>query len=265
MSAMTALGDLGAAARTDRTLRRLDGPMFGALARSAMPMAVADPYQPDAPLIFVNEAFTRLTGYSAAESLGRNCRFLQGADTDPAVVAAVAAALRDEREIHVELLNYRRDGTPFWNSLFIAPVRDDDGALLCFLATQVDVTSVRRARTTEAALQASQQALLEAHARFRVALGTSAGVAGWEWHVGANRIIGDARFAALYRLSAHDEAGGITPETFFSIIHPADRVRIRLAMGGHAARRRSVREGIPHRAAGWRDPLGRWPGAQPFR
>ncbi|HEY9884465.1 MAG TPA: PAS domain S-box protein, partial [Thermosynechococcaceae cyanobacterium] len=101
---------------------------------------ITDPHQSDNPIIYSNLAFSRITGYTAAEILGQNCRFLQGADTDRAVVADIRAALDEQREIQTTLLNYRKDGTPFWNELKLAPVLSQQGDLLYFVGIQTDVT-----------------------------------------------------------------------------------------------------------------------------
>jgi PAS domain S-box-containing protein len=93
----------------------------------------------DQPLVYVNDAFERITGYEAEEVLGRNCRFLQGPDTDPEPVAELRAAIDEGRPTTVVLRNYRADGTPFWNRASITPVRDD-GELTHFLGFQTDVT-----------------------------------------------------------------------------------------------------------------------------
>ncbi|WP_299234090.1 bacterio-opsin activator domain-containing protein [Natronomonas sp.] len=103
-------------------------------------ITVADPSEPDEPLIYVNEAFERMTGYDKHEALGRNCRFLQGEGTDPESVAEVREAIEQNRPVSVELLNYRKDGDPFWNQLDLAPVRNDDGDVTHYLGFQADVT-----------------------------------------------------------------------------------------------------------------------------
>jgi PAS domain S-box-containing protein len=103
-------------------------------------VCVCDATRPDNPIVYVNRAFEPLTGYAAAEVLGRNCRFLQGPATDPAAVAEIRAAIRDERPCLVELLNYRKDGTTFWNALSLAPLHDDAGRLTHFVGVQTDVT-----------------------------------------------------------------------------------------------------------------------------
>ncbi len=117
-------------------------------------MCLTDPHQPDNPLIFCNAAFEQLTGYSQDEILGRNCRFLQGDGTDREVVAQIERDIAAGEDIHQELLNYRKDGTPFWNALFVSPVVDPDGSLVYHFASQLNVT---RRREAEAVLQQSQR------------------------------------------------------------------------------------------------------------
>lgn len=100
---------------------------------------VADPSRPDMPVVFVSDAFARLTGYSREEALGRNCRFLQGEGTDPAQIAAMRDAVARGDEYEDTLLNYRRDGSPFHNHLRLIPVRDHDDALVYYVALQREV------------------------------------------------------------------------------------------------------------------------------
>ncbi|MET0765701.1 MAG: SpoIIE family protein phosphatase [Blastococcus sp.] len=124
---------------------------------------ITDPQQPDNPLVWVNPSFTRVTGYEAEEAVGRNCRFLQGPATDPAAVEAIRTAMRKQRTHTTTLLNYRKDGTAFWNQLSISPVFDGDGALVSFVGVQTDVTErVRVEREREAAFTAEQAARQEA-------------------------------------------------------------------------------------------------------
>lgn len=127
-----------------------------ALDVAAEGVTIADACLPDRPLIYVNEGFERVTGYPAVEVLGRNCRFLQGPGTDPAAVERIRAAVAGERECVEEILNYRRDGTPFWNRLSITPVRDEAGEVTHFIGIQSDVTARRNA---EEGLRHAKEAL----------------------------------------------------------------------------------------------------------
>ncbi|SQD94404.1 PAS domain-containing protein [Parafrankia sp. BMG5.11] len=101
---------------------------------------ITDPRQPDNPLIWANPAFERVTGYSLAEVVGRNCRFLQNGDDDQPALAELRAGLAAGRHVVVVLRNYRRDGTPFWNELAISPVFDPLGEITHFVGVQTDVT-----------------------------------------------------------------------------------------------------------------------------
>jgi PAS domain S-box-containing protein len=109
-------------------------------AENALPMSVADATQPDLPLVYVNTAFERLTGYSRAEVLGRNCRFLQHGVAEHPARAALRTALNEGRACTVLLRNRRRDGSLFINELHVAPIRDADGRLTHFIGVQSDVT-----------------------------------------------------------------------------------------------------------------------------
>ncbi len=213
-------------------VRRLAGPMLAHIERSGMSLICTDARQPDNPIVFVNDAFTRLTGYRADEVVGRNCRFLQGAKSDPATTHRIATAVRSGSQVEAEILNYRRDGSAFWSGLFIAPVRDKAGRLAYFLSTQADVTATRDAVIVGRLAQPNEEQLAEVNERLRVALSAAGIAAAWEWHIADNRIVGDERFAALYGLTASKAAEGVGPSVFFSIIHPMDRARIRLAVSG---------------------------------
>ena len=115
-------------------------PFAAAIRATRVPMIVTDPSQPDNPIVFSNDAFLNLTGYSREECLGRNCRFLQGPDTDRAAVQRVREAVGQNRDISIDLLNYRKDGTPFWAALCVSPVIDERGATRFFFASQLDVS-----------------------------------------------------------------------------------------------------------------------------
>ncbi len=111
-----------------------------AIEASSVGVVIASATLPDLPIIYVNPAFETITGYSAAEVLGRNCRFLQGDERDQDALHEVRAALREGRETFVTLRNYRKDGQMFWNELHIAPIADADGYITHFVGLQNDVT-----------------------------------------------------------------------------------------------------------------------------
>jgi PAS domain S-box-containing protein len=115
-----------------------------AIQAASQGIIVTDPHQPDNPIVFANLGFERLTGYGSDDVLGRNCRFLQGPDTDPDTVREIREAVAAARRCAVEILNYREDGTTFWNELSISPVLDATGALTHFVGVQTDVTQRRR-------------------------------------------------------------------------------------------------------------------------
>ncbi len=121
---------------------------FAAIEMTRMPMVITDPHQDDNPIVFANNAFLDLTLYEKEEVVGRNCRFLQGAQTDRGEVAKLREAIEAEDSIALELLNYKRDGTPFWNAVFIGPIHDASGKLLYFFASQIDVTRRRESEKT---------------------------------------------------------------------------------------------------------------------
>jgi hypothetical protein len=107
----------------------------------ASPIAavISNPRLPDNPIIACNDAFIQLTGYSREEIIGRNCRFLAGKDTEPALTAALSAGIKAGQPVMAEILNYKKDGTPFRNALMVAPIFDSSGALEYFLGSQVEV------------------------------------------------------------------------------------------------------------------------------
>ena len=105
-----------------------------------MSVVFTDPNQSDNPMIFVSEEFEKQTGYTAAEAIGRNCRFLQGPDTDPNAVQAIRSALKARTRFTIDILNYRKDGTSFVNRLRIRPVFNDAGRLEYFVGAQNPVS-----------------------------------------------------------------------------------------------------------------------------
>ena len=178
-----------------------------AVAASANGIVITDPKLPDNPIVYVNPAFERISGYGADDVRGRNCRFLQGEERDQPALEELRAALRDERECRVVLRNYRKDGEPFWNELYVSPVHDDEGRLTNFVGVQNDITERRRIEGT----------LRESEERFRATFEHAA--------VGAAQVGIDGRWLRVNRRLCeivgytHDEMLGMT---FADITHPED-------------------------------------------
>ncbi len=167
---------------------------------------LSDPNQDDDPIIYANPAFSRITGYSSTEVLGRNCRFLQGADTDPNTVAQIREAIAQRREIQTTILNYRKDGQPFWNQLRISPVCSKSGELLYFVGLQSDITereqTEEQVREQALLLNQSQDAILVLDLENRILF----------WNSGAARLFG---------WTANEAIGHYLDELLFDELCPA--------------------------------------------
>ncbi|WP_416137383.1 EAL domain-containing protein [Halomonas sp. HK25] len=137
-----------------RSLRLLERSVEG----SINGVVIADAIRSDAPIIYVNPAFQRMSGYAREEVLGRNCRLLQGPETDREAVESIRRQLARGEDVHVTLLNYRKDGTPFWNDLYIAPVRDAQERITHYVGMQNDVSD-QKTHESQLAHHASHDAL----------------------------------------------------------------------------------------------------------
>ena len=131
-----------------------------AIAASSNGIVITDATQSNNPMIYVNPSFERITGYSAAEVIGRDCRFLQGGDRNQIGLLELRQAIQEQRECHAVLLNYRKDGKPFWNDLYISPVFNEHGELTNYIGIQTDITDQVK----------STQQLLESEERLRTVL-----------------------------------------------------------------------------------------------
>lgn len=134
-----------------------------AIAASHDGISISDANAPDQPLIYVNPAFEQITGYTASEVLGHNCRFLQGEDRHQDALNQLRLALQQGQDCTVVLRNYRQDGTLFWNELRIAPVRDEQGNLTHFIGLQRDITERKQAEE----VQRQSEALRHSEAKNR--------------------------------------------------------------------------------------------------
>jgi PAS domain S-box-containing protein len=205
-------------------------PLFDALKRCGLAIAVTGPVAEDCPVLYCNDAFSRLTGYPVEEILGRNCRFLQAPETDRKTVARIRTALAEGEAVEVDILNVRKDRGRFWNRLQITPIHDAEGAAEFFLATQVDASSELASEEIRLQLATSLRQLADARERLRAAQAVSGAAGCWEWDIAENRLYGDARFASLCGLDLVAAAKGLPTKAFFAAIHPDDLKRIRIGV-----------------------------------
>ncbi|MGI4946463.1 MAG: PAS domain-containing protein [Janthinobacterium lividum] len=129
--------------------RTITQALLTAIAHSTEPMALSDPHLPDHPIIAVNPAFEAMTGYPAAEIVGRNCRMLQGPGTDSETARKLGRIIAAGDGCVEWIVNHRKDGTAFWNLLFMSPVRDGQGRIIHYFANQHDITKGLPARLSE--------------------------------------------------------------------------------------------------------------------
>jgi PAS domain S-box-containing protein len=234
-------------AAVDAFARRLDpmDPIVVAFDDAIVPMVVSDPTLPNNPLIYVNKAFEDLTGFSAIEVLGRNCRFMQGPLTEEADVARLRTAVAKAERIELDLLNHRRDGTPFWNRLMIAPVFDEAGKASYFVASQLDVT-VERHRVIRlqqdrealaAELSAREAALGERETRLAMAL-KAGGLGTWTYDPGSEEITASASCKAVF---GRPLDAPFTYAEFLGSIHPEDLPAVTAALAA------TIRNAEPYR------------------
>jgi len=127
------------ATKATEMLQRTDYQLMKVLTAAQQSFVVTDPQLPDNPIVYASEGFMTLTGYSQAQVLGRNCRFLQGPDTDPKKVAIIRAGIAAGVDTSVCLLNYKADGTAFWNQFFVAALRDVNRRVVNFVGVQCEL------------------------------------------------------------------------------------------------------------------------------
>ena len=205
-------------------------PFAAATRATRMPMVISDPRLPDNPIVFVNDAFLSLTGYGRAEVLGRNCRFLQGPATDMETVARIRQAIADRATIETDLLNHRKDGTVFWNRVLISPVRDENGDLTYFFASQFDVTLekdrlVRLQRDRdELEREVARRTAELTHSEDRLRFALKAGRLGsWTIDIATMGLEASDDCKISFGRSA---AETFTYDDFLATLVPADRVRV---------------------------------------
>jgi PAS domain S-box-containing protein len=181
------------------------------VAASSTGIVITDPSLPDNPIVYVNPAFERVTGYSMEEAVGRNCRFLQAEDRDQPALDELRAAIREGRGCRVVLRNYRKNGSLFWNELYVSPVHDEEGRLAIFVGVQNDVTQRRRI----------EEALKESEDRLRLAI-EATGLGTWDYNPVTGELSWDERCKAMFGLPPGAE---VDYEVFLAGLHPDDRER----------------------------------------
>ncbi|MER2268552.1 PAS domain S-box protein [Methylobacterium oxalidis] len=241
-------------------------PFVAAVRATRMPMIITDPRQPDNPIAFVNDAFCKLTGYAREEILGHNCRFLQGPETDPADVAKLREAIAAPRPIELDIRNHKKDGTPFWNRLLVAPVHDASGQLAYFFSSQFDVT-IERERlvaledenaTLAAEREANQARLKTSEATLRLAI-EAAEVGTWDLDLITDVLTWSDRTKAMF---------GISPDVpcsmadFYGGLHLDDREATSAAFASALDPVRRATYNVEYRTIGKEDGIVRWVAAK---
>lgn len=197
---------------------------------------------PDMPLIYVNPAFEKMTGYSRAEALGQNCRFLQGEDRSQSVLDGLRGSLQDSAPRQILLRNYRKDGEMFWNQLSISPVQNDSGEVTHFIGIIEDVTArelaQKQLKDHEGRLRRSQQ---------------YANIGTWDWNIETGELYWSERIAPLFGY----EPGTLetTYDNFLRAVHPDDRQMVIDAV--NACVEHGAVYDIEHRCV-WPDGSIRW-------
>ena len=181
-----------------------------AVATSSNGILISDAQAPDNPIIYVNSGFERITGYSAQEVMGKNCRFLQGRDKQQPALEKLRSVINEGREGQFVLCNYRKDGRPFWNEFSLTPVRDQTGKLTNYIGIQSDITE----------RVATEQALRESEARFR-AMADSTSVLMWVSGIGGQCTFFNQTWLEFTGRPVEEELGS----GWLDNVHPHDQQR----------------------------------------
>ena len=212
-----------------------------AMAQTRMAICLCDPNQDDLPIVFANRAFRRLTGYSEEEIIGRNCRFLQGPKTDPEPITRIRDAIANEDVVVVELINYRKNGTTFWNALHLGPIYNDQGELVYFFGSQWDVSDVRAARAEERHAKEMARELSHRMKNMFAVISGIVNVTGRVRGIQGEAAEINARIQALgraYETTLDDASSGSIDigEAIRAVLMPYDREAERLVLTGNGVR-----------------------------
>jgi len=213
-----------------------------AIDASSNGIVLADMRRPDQPIIEVNPAFESMTGYSRHEATGRNCRFLQGPDTEPEVMAEIRAALAEKRVANVTLRNYRKDGSLFWNQLSLSPIFSDEGELTHYVGIQNDITD--RVEAEHAV----------ARTKRRLHLGQEyANIGTWEWDIKTGELFWTETIPPLFGYARG--ALETSFDNFLAALHPDDHQSVLDAIDACIEHEQPY--AIEHRVV-WPDGSVRW-------
>jgi len=212
-----------------------------AMAQTRMAICLCDPNDPELPIVFANRAFRRLTGYTEDEIIGRNCRFLQGPKTDPEPVSRIREAIANEDVVVVELLNYRKNGTTFWNALHLGPIYNDAGELVYFFGSQWDVSDVRAARAEEQHAKEMARELSHRMKNMFAVISGIVNVTGRARGIQSEAAEINSRIQALgraYETTLDDASSGSIDigQAIRAVLMPYDRDETRLQLSGNGVR-----------------------------
>ncbi len=212
-----------------------------AMAQTRMAICLCDPHSPELPIVFANRAFRQLTGYAEEEVLGRSCRLLQGPKTDPEPIARIREAIANEDVVVVELLNYRKNGTTFWNALHLGPIYNAAGELVYFFGSQWDVSDVRAARADEHHAREMARELSHRMKNMFAVIAGIVNVTGRVRGIEAEAAEINSRIQALgraYETTLDDASSGSIEigQAIRAVLAPYDGDGARLAIGGQGLR-----------------------------
>ncbi len=211
---------------TEKKVQLVEDELFmvwQALGESRGPVTITDCLQLDNPVIYANQSFLDLTGYSKKEVIGHNCRFLQGPDTDQKTVQKLRIAVAKRQHIRVQIYNYRKNGKPFWNDLILSPVKNKKGIVTHFIGLQIDDTErIER----EEVLRKSKESLSKILERQSIMLqATKLGI--WYCDLPFDNLVWDNKVKDHFWLYPHEQ---VTMDMFYKQIHPNDRYRTKVAI-----------------------------------